>query len=240
MSARDKLCSVWVRPIRVSRGRPHSLTELAERHEALRPLIRSRIDEFRGRWQLGEDTVFAEMCFCLLTPQSSALRGMNAVCRLEAQELLKAGTMDEIEDTLASAGVRFADSKASYIVRNRETFLEGGKETLVEVLLLEGPDIKDVRRRVRDKVLGFGLKEATHFLRNIGLALGSEVAILDRHVQSELIGFGYLESAPKNLSSEKNYGFCEEAMSRLSRDSRIPTDELDLLLWANRTGIILK
>ena len=240
LSSFEKRCSVWVEPIRTGRRRPESLRELARRYGELRTLIRGRIDEFLGRWRLGEEAVFAEMCFCLLTPQSSALRGLNAVCRLEAEGLLGTGTKDQVEERLVAEGVRFAGSKASYIIRNREVFMEGDGDLLAETLSLNEPDTLATRRRVREMVLGFGPKEATHFLRNIGVALGSGMAILDRHIQRELVRFGYLESAPRNLSNEKNYETLEQAMRQLSRDSGVPMDELDLLVWANRTGIILK
>jgi N-glycosylase/DNA lyase len=236
----QEICKVWTEPLKVERRSPTSIEELIEAHNELKDPIGRRLAEFRGRWLEGNEVVFPEMCFCLLTPQSSAMRGLKAVCKLESEDLLINGDMKDVEKVLSAGGVRFADSKARYILRNRHVFIERSSRPVSEALGFNRLSLRAVRKRVREGVLGFGFKEATHFLRNLGISLESGMAILDRHIQRALVRFGYLEEVPRNLSRERNYARCEMAMQEMSKDSGIHMDELDLLLWANRTGMILK
>src|SRR5438477_2236391 len=84
-----------------------------ERKEA----IQKRLAEFRQVMQWKDEEVFAELCFCLLTPQSSAKVCWEAVTALKERTLLLKGQPSELEPLLKS--VRFSDSKAKYIVEAR-------------------------------------------------------------------------------------------------------------------------
>ncbi len=85
-------------------------------------------------------------------------------------------------------------------------------------------------------IKGIGFKEASHFLRNTGY---SGYAILDKHI----IGYLYeLELITSNEvpSSENRYLEIENILKKFSKDIGINIDELDLLLWSEKTGEILK
>lgn len=82
-----------------------------------------------------------------------------------------------------------------------------------------------------------GYKEASHFLRNIGLA--DDLAILDRHILKNLKIFGIIEEIPKSLSKKK-YLEIEEKMRNLANEVNIPLSHLDLLFWSKETGEIFK
>ena len=88
-----------------------------------------------------------------------------------------------------------------------------------------------------ENVKGFGYKEASHFLRNIGL--GEDIAILDRHILRNLVHFGYLESVPGSIG-RKVYLEIEEIMKDLANDLSVPLSHLDLLLWYREAGHIFK
>ena len=81
------------------------------------------------------------------------------------------------------------------------------------------------------------MKEAGHFLRNIGFAF--DLAILDRHVFRVLHEAGYLDKVPGSLT-KKRYLELEEEMKRFARDLKIPLAELDLTLWAMGAGAVFK
>ena len=83
---------------------------------------------------------------------------------------------------------------------------------------------------------GIGYKEASHFLRNIGYR---GYAILDKHILRTLHECGVLES-PQPPTTKKKYLATEEQMRNFAAELRINFDELDLLLWSNKTGEILK
>ena len=93
----------------------------SERHDA----IQKRLREFKSILDRSDDDVFAELCFCLLTPQSSAKTCWAAVSRLKERSLLLKGAANEIQPQLND--VRFGDSKAKYIVEARDLFTKDGK-----------------------------------------------------------------------------------------------------------------
>jgi N-glycosylase/DNA lyase len=93
------------------------------------------------------------------------------------------------------------------------------------------------RQWLAENVKGIGYKEATHFLRNVGLNEG--LAILDRHILKNLKKHGAIRSLPRTLTKKK-YLSLERRFQQFAEDIGIPIDELDLLFWSNETGEILK
>jgi len=85
--------------------------------------------------------------------------------------------------------------------------------------------------------VGLGYKEASHFLRNIGL--GEELAILDRHILKNLALLGVIEEV-KSSPTKKAYLQIEKKMTKFSRQVGIPMGELDLLLWYKEAGEVFK
>jgi N-glycosylase/DNA lyase len=86
-------------------------------------------------------------------------------------------------------------------------------------------------------VRGLGYKEATHFLRNVGLNGG--LAILDRHILRNLKRYRAIRSLPKSLSRKK-YLALERSFLHFADRIGISLDELDLLFWSMETGVIRK
>jgi N-glycosylase/DNA lyase len=86
------------------------------------------------------------------------------------------------------------------------------------------------------QVKGLGYKEASHFLRNIGV---KGHAILDKHVMRCLAEIGVIDTA-KPPSTRRKYLEVEQQLIRFARDVRINFDELDLVLWSMKTGEVLK
>src|SRR5437660_11346304 len=87
-----------------------------ERKEA----IQKRLAEFREVMQWKDEEVFAGLCFCLLTPQSSAKVCWEAVTALKARTLLL--TLHPRALQPHSSRVRLSDSKATYIVDRSERY----------------------------------------------------------------------------------------------------------------------
>jgi N-glycosylase/DNA lyase len=86
------------------------------------------------------------------------------------------------------------------------------------------------------RIKGMRFKEASHFLRNIGL---KGYGILDKHVMRCLTDLGVAESE-KPPATRAQYVAIEENLRRFARDVRIDFDELDLVLWSMKTGEVLK
>ena len=211
-----------------------AISELKQFYEKQKDPVQKRLQEFKQILERDDHDVFAELCFCLLTPQSSAKTCWAAVTRLKEKSLLLKGAPGELEPSLND--VRFNESKAKYIVQAREQFSKNG-DLQVKPHLRSFVNNYELREWLVENVNGLGYKEASHFLRNVGL--GEEFAILDRHILRNLKDFGVLPEIPTSLT-KKRYLEIEEKVRRFSLEIGIPMGELDLLLWSKETGWIFK
>jgi N-glycosylase/DNA lyase len=210
-------------------------SELPKLYAGIRDKIISRLDEFRGTGEKGNDeAIFSELAFCLLTPQTKARVCWPVICALSENRLLYCGSPDEMKKHMRT--VRFYNNKSRYIEEARKTFTENGRLKIRKTLFsLESP--LEMRGWLAQNVKGLGLKEAGHFLRNIGF--GNDVAILDRHILKNLCLLKVIDRVPDNLN-EKRYLEIEEKMRRFCRKIKIPMDHLDIVLWHRETGDIFK
>ncbi len=211
-----------------------TVNELLNLYQERQDPIQKRLEEFKQALERTEEEVFAELCFCLLTPQSSAKTCWEAVQRLREKGLLLKGSPKELEPILNT--VRFNDSKAKYIVQARTTFSnDNGLRLKTQLTSFYNPF--ELREWLVKNVKGLGYKEASHFLRNIGL--GEEFAILDRHILRNLAQLNVIPEIPTSLT-KKRYLDIEEKVRRFSKEIGIPMAHLDLLLWSKETGWIFK
>jgi N-glycosylase/DNA lyase len=88
-----------------------------------------------------------------------------------------------------------------------------------------------------ENVKGLGYKEASHFLRNIGL--GEDLAILDRHILKNLGLLGVIDEVPSS-PTKRLYLEIERKMAAFSKEAKIPMGQLDLLLWYKEAGEVFK
>jgi len=211
-----------------------AIMQLQQLYQERRGDIENRLQDFKEVLGRSDTEVFAELCFCLLTPQSSAKTCWAAVTRLTEKNLLIKGTSKEIEPLISD--VRFNDSKARYITEARGLFTREG-EVRVKTHLTSHYNPYQVREWLVENVKGLGYKEASHFLRNIGL--GEEFAILDRHILRNLKDLQVIPEIPATLT-RKRYLEIEEKVRRFAKDIGIPMGHLDLLLWSKETGHIFK
>lgn len=209
--------------------------ELGRLYAAQRAAIGARLAEFRCLWaEAGETEIFAELAFCLLTPQSKARTCWAAVERLVEKGLIMGAPPGVMAGHLT--GVRFHNNKARFIAEARETFSSNGKISIRPRLGRLGNSF-GMREWLVENVKGLGYKEAGHFLRNIGL--GEDLAILDRHILRNLKALGVIGAVPRALS-RRRYLDIERRMLEFCKRVGIPPAHLDLLLWAKETGEIFK
>lgn len=211
-----------------------SSDELISRYNIRKSEIKQRLEDFRKLIDETDERIFAELAFCICTPQSRATQCWKAIEALTKNNLLYTGSNDQIKPFLNI--VRFNENKSKYIVQARNTFSNGQRVLIREKLLsLGNPEM--MRQWLVENVKGFGMKEASHFLRNIGL--GESLAILDSHILKNLQKYGVIDEVPKSLT-EKKYLEIEGKMKDFAEKIRIPFGELDLLLWSEETGMIFK
>lgn len=207
------------------------LAEVREAYKRYRDDIRKKIREFEGVGNCGHERIFLELVYCLLTPQSKAIYAWDIVRELYLNGCLWNCTAKELSEYLRR--IRFRFNKSRYIVEAREDFLNG---VLDFKDLLEGSPLI-VRHRLARRIKGFGYKEASHFLRNIGFTF--QIAILDRHILRYMVKFNLISEVPKALSP-KRYILLEDRFIWFSKYLGLSPAELDLLLWAIETGYVFK
>lgn len=213
------------------------LRELQEAFAQRREEIEARLQGFRALWTQGSDEeLFYELVFCLCTPQSSAAACDRAVRDLREEDFCLRATRSEINDVLNRYGVRFGVTKSGWIVQARDRFLKP-PSSLRRALASLGGDPHGLRDWLQTEIAGLGFKEASHFVRNIGA--GEDLAILDRHILTNLLRLGVIETIPKSLTRAR-YLEVEARVRTFALTSGIPMAQLDLLLWAMETGYVFK
>ena len=197
--------------------------------------IVARISDFKRKWiEADESLIFHELLFCLLTPQAKAKNAWNAVERLiESGDLYK-GDKKIISTYLNT--VRFKNNKASYILEARNKFLYNGNPKIIDKIS-ENIELFEKRKWLVKNIKGFGFKEASHFLRNIGFV--EEITILDRHIIRNLKLLDIIKDIPNSISELKYYEI-EKKMLIFSENIQIPAEHLDLLFWYKENGEIFK
>mgnify|MGYP000144325022 CR=1 FL=1 len=210
------------------------MDEIKRIHLLLKEDIQKRLDEFRSMKNEGDEKIFAEMVFCLLTPQSKAKLCWHAVENLLNKNLLLKGDTKQIVEELK--GVRFKYKKAEYVIKAKNLFAENDKIS-IHSRIEQFRDAEEARKWLVKNVKGMGYKEASHFLRNIGW--GENLAILDRHILKNLSLLGVIQKVPDNLSKKK-YMEIEKKMKKFAEKIGIKMSHLDLVLWYKETGEIFK
>jgi len=202
--------------------------EIYKIYDSIKDKIDNRLKEFNNILLNGkeEDFIF-EFIFCLLTPQSKA-----KMCDIAVQNIKKNYNSKSLEDLLY--GVRFKKKKSLYI----KEFLEKIKKyKSFRDLILSFENDEQRRDFLVKNFRGIGLKEASHFLRNIGL--GDEFAILDRHILKNLKEIGIIDEIPKSVSYKK-YKEIENKMRLFSKEIGIDMKYLDFILWYKETKEVFK
>ncbi|MBI2428171.1 MAG: N-glycosylase/DNA lyase [Ignavibacteriales bacterium] len=204
------------------------IEELKEAYESKKPAIRRRLREFK---QVPKEKYFYELLYCLMTPQSSAVNAGKAQAMFESLGFINADIDPEQILSERKHYIRFHKTKAKWIMRMKEQFDE------IEDIIAGNSTAFEKRIWLAEHVMGFSLKEATHFLRNIGKNDG--LAILDRHIIKNLRYHGVIRSVPKTIT-KKVYLNIEKKFLQFSDAIGISVDELDLVFWSKEAGEILK
>ncbi len=185
---------------------------------------RKRIQEFSAFKNHSEKKWFSELCFCLLTANTSAEMGLRVQKKVSAEKFLSLSEK-KLSLELKKAGSRFYNRRANFIYSARN--LKVKKE-------LKKISSDKQRAFLADNVKGFGLKEASHFLRNTGCF---DYAIIDKHVFNVSREFNLIKTEKLN---KKTYFELEKKLLKLAGKLGISLGELDLYLWFMKTGKILK
>ncbi len=194
--------------------------------------IRKRVAEFKKLGSCGftdfdfrpfidmeiRSNLRSELAFCISTANSSAIAG------LKFQKNLEKGFPEDLKTLMQASGVRFWNRKAEYIEKALKEFY-----TVEKAIELDSFKAREMLLEIK----GLGMKEASHYLRNVGR---EDVAIIDRHVLRWLLKRGQLVKKV----SKKEYLKMEKELSKIAEGMNLSLAELDLLIWFESTGKVLK
>ncbi len=204
--------------------------------------MKRRLEYFERVYKRENDKrLFAELAFCICTPQTKARSGAAAIIDLYNHNLLFKGSEESIANILIKH-VRFHNMKARNIVLARKLYFPKEKFILRERIddAIKNDSIVSLRNELAKEIKGYGLKEASHFLRNIGF--GQKIAILDRHIMRVMNKLDILPESmtPKTSLTKNNYMSCEANLVEYSKKEKIPMEYLDFVFWYDATNDIFK
>ncbi len=197
--------------------------DLTTHYQEKKHLIQNRLKDFSS---IQESEYFYELCFCLLTPASSA-KVCDAAVQLLKKEQFHSKNVDPFNLIRL---VRFNKTKSQRLIKIKQQF----PEIMSQIKQEKNPVA--LRLWLYNNVDGLGLKESAHFLRNIGYR---NLGILDRHILKHLHNNKVIPEIPKSLT-KKRYLEIESKFKEFAEKISIPMDELDLLFWSMETGEIFK
>ncbi len=197
--------------------------------------IRNRLKEFEDIFQSASERVlFEELVFCIFTAGTSAKMGLNALNAVK--DILPDADDKQLSKRLRGI-YRFPNIRAKHIVSTRKYLacIHGGKLRPI-LLSFEDPIERRDFFALEKGIKGLGFKEASHFLRNIGFR---GYAILDKHILKCLYELDIVES-PCRARSRSEYLEIENNFRIFSEENGFDFDEMDLFLWSEKAGEILK
>lgn len=180
-----------------------------------------------------EDT-FYEGCYCLCAVQNPAVRTVRAMALMRSWDTYgRLGASAEADEAIRreiAVGirelVRFHNVKSGRMVAFRR------QVGAIHSRLSSGGEAPPLRDWLMAEVVGFGFKEAGHFLRNVGFR---GLAIPDIHVLRRLDSLGLAPRAGKSMGA-KAYRAAETAMLRYAAAIGTDIDSLDALWWSRGSG----
>ncbi len=192
----------------------------------IKAIIDRRMEEFRSFRERGDEDWFSELCFCILTANSSAELGIRI--QRKHGEMFLNSDREKLAEILKREGHRFHSVRAEYICNAR-------KFRNIKEIISGFRSGKVAREWLVKNIRGLGYKEASHFLRNVGF---EDVAILDRHIINLLVENGIIERF-RSLT-RKRYLEIERILEDISGQTGLSLGELDLYLWYMKTGRVMK
>ena len=188
--------------------------------------ISKKIQTFLFLKHAPPNTIFQELCYCILTANCPAIRCMM-IQELLSEDFLSAST-DTLSRKLKQYGYRFPHIRAEYITASRKHL-----EKIPQALRTRNRQQR--RLWLIHSIKGLGYKEASHFLRNIGYL---DYAIIDIHIIHLLKKYDIIP--PTKTITANTYLYLEKQLQCIAQSEKLRLGELDLYLWYMQTGAILK
>ena len=189
--------------------------------------VENRRQDFIRAGKSSPEIIYGELCFCILTANTSAEMGIRTQEIIGLEGFLN---FDEVtmRKKLKEARYRFYNVRSKFLVQSRWIVDE-----LPHIIAMK--DRIGARDYLVNNLKGIGYKEASHFLRNVGVF---DFSILDKHILN-MIRKEYPERKFL-VGSRKNYLETEKTILEFADSISLEPGILDLYLWKIATGKLLK
>ncbi|MCC7571688.1 DNA lyase [Candidatus Micrarchaeota archaeon] len=191
---------------------------------------------------LSEYTLRRELVACILGSQVRYEMASTALRRIERAGLLKDkwwSVSEELFETMIFKELsrsdlvtdsnwcyRFPKKRARQLAKARDAIAE--KSLIERVLSYNEP--KKIRRQLVSEITGIGPKQASMFIRNIGISY--DLAILDTHVLQYLSIKKVLDQEQMRVSTISAYEKTESVVIKYADSLGYPIGYLDWAIWA--------
>lgn len=184
--------------------------DVLEVYRKNRSLIKKFLAGARSR---SDKHLLTELMFCILTSQTRAENCRAAVRKMDVFK----DNQKKIRNCLE--GIRFANRKAEYLAEARKKLPKIKRNFKLSAVEQRDWLVKNVK--------GMGMKLASHYLRNVGIF---GLAILDVHVQ-RFMRDNFMFVGEVGSLTGKQYLENEKLYFELSKEIKIPPEELDIAIW---------
>ena len=193
--------------------------------------------------RLQDDELWFELSTCILGSQVPNALAVAAAIRLRDVGVFRSDAPHRSEEFIRTTitvplitdqglrRYRFPSSRARQLASAFE-IVERTSGSLT-ALVYETP-LQLLRPLLVERIPGIGLKQASMFLRNIGIS--QDFAILDVHVVNYMLRIGLIRREFKTLSSEM-YFVLESILSNYARRIGFPVGHVDRAIWAVMSSI---
>ena len=206
------------------------IKKINELKKEISSLVDVRLSDFKKNIKKNDDELFVELCFCIIVANNSIENGLRAYNSI-GLNFLKLEEK-ELKEKLKITARRFYNKRAEYIINARRV----KNDLYIKIKELKNLEINelDFRNWLADNIKGFGLKEASHYMRNLGFF---NFAILDRHILKFLYKNDIIKEIPKTIT-KKNYFEIEKIIIDLAKELNMNMAELDVYLFYIDSGRI--
>ena len=199
------------------------------------------------KWhQMTEEQLWHELCLCILSSNVPYELALSALRHLQEQGYLSIEWIANNPEADRLIAVEL--SKAIYLpiktdgslrkyrfpnARAKNIFKSAIKISLkadwLHSVLVNSPSEQDARLSLINNISGFGLKEASHFLRNIGYS--NRLAIIDTHVISFLDEINALAIPEIKTVTPKIYRELEDTLQEICSEWSLMLSVFDMAIW---------
>ena len=206
----------------------------------------SKKSERAGKWwELKEENLWKELCFCILSANVSFELAKSVIETLsdldmlnhkwiteeKKSEIILFNFLDEsnFEPVKKNGDLRryrYPKMKSHQIVNAAKRLYSNN--SIKKILNVFDSDV-EARNFFYTEISGLGIKEASHFLRNIGFA--SPLAIIDVHVLDFLKQFSLIDFSVGSFLTLKQYLLLEKTLKNLAEYHGLDLSIFDLAIW---------